>query len=432
MGSQLSGRNLWLGVTSAFAITAVALAHSWQFEKALPAPYATPSATKFSKVVGWPSAKTPIAPNGFSVDVLAAELESPRWVYVLPNNDVLVSQAMTEQTPKADPTIEQGLRQSGSLGRSPNQITLLRDADGDGRFEFRSVLLSNLKQPFGMALVGDRLYIANTDSVVRYPFNVGDTKIASAGDRLFELPAGGYNNHWTRNIVASPTGDALYVTVGSQTNVDEEGLDAQQPHRAAILRANLDGSGLRVFASGLRNPNGMDWLPGTNTLWAVVNERDMLGDDLVPDFLTSVREGAFYGWPYSYFGQHEDPRQKGKRPDLVAKAVVPDLAVGAHTATLGLMFYRGSAFPQRFRGGAFIAQRGSWNRSTFSGYRVAFIPFANGRPSGPPEDFLTGFVASEGRGEVYGRPVGVGMLRDGSIVVADDAGGRLWRVRRSG
>jgi glucose/arabinose dehydrogenase len=280
-----------------------------------------------------------------------------------------------------------------------------------------------------MALVGDSLYVANTDSVVSYPFKPGDTKIAASGSRLIQLPAGGYNNHWTRNIVVSPRGDALYITVGSQTNVDEEGLDAKQPHRAAILRANLDGSGLKVFASGLRNPNGMDWMPGTDRLWAVVNERDMLGDDLVPDFLTSVREGAFYGWPYSYFGQHEDPRQKGKRPDLVAKAVVPDVAVGAHTATLGLMFYRGSAFPERFRGGAFIGQRGSWNRSTFSGYRVAFIPFTNGRPSGPPEDFLSGFIASESRGEVYGRPVGVAMLRDGSIVVADDAGGRLWRVR---
>jgi glucose/arabinose dehydrogenase len=431
MCPQLRSLRAGLVVASVCVTSAVGLAEPGRPGKTLPPRYATPSAMKFPKVIGWPAGKTPVAPNGFSVDVLVAELESPRWIYVLPNNDVLVAQARTEQTPKADPAIEQGLRESGSLGRSPNQITLLRDADADGRFEFRSVLLSNLKQPFGMVFVGDHLYVANTDSVVRYPFKIGETRITARGDQIIQLPAGGYNNHWTRNIIASPTGDAIYVTVGSQTNVDEEGLDAKQPHRAAILRANIDGSDLRVFASGLRNPNGMDWAPGTNTLWAVVNERDMLGDNLVPDFLTSVREGAFYGWPYSYFGQHEDPRQKGKRPDLVAKAIVPDVAVGAHTASLGLMFYRGNAFPERFRGGAFIGQRGSWNRSMFSGYRVAFVPFSNGRPSGPPEDFLTGFIASESRKDVYGRPVGVAMLRDGSLVVADDAGSRIWRVRRS-
>lgn len=431
MGPRLRGRRAGLVAVSMCLIAAAALAQSGRHAQTLPPPYATSSAMKFPKVIGWPEGKKPVAPTGFAVDVLASDLESPRWIYVLPNNDVLVSQAMTEQTPKADAAVEQGLRESGSLGRSPNQITLLRDADGDGSFEFRSVLLSNLKQPFGMTFIGDRLYVANTDSVVRYPFKPGDTKITARGEPIVQLPAGGYNNHWTRNVIASPKGDALYITVGSQTNVDEEGLDAKQPHRAAILRANVDGSGLRVFASGLRNPNGMD-VAEDGTLWTVVNERDMLGDDLVPDFLTSVRDGAFYGWPYSYFGQHEDPRQKGKRPDLVAKAVVPDLAVGAHTASLGLTFYRGSAFPDRYRGGAFIGQRGSWNRSMFSGYRVAFVPFANGRPSGPPEDFLTGFVASEDRREVYGRPVGVATLRDGSLIVADDAGGRVWRVRRAG
>jgi glucose/arabinose dehydrogenase len=431
MGQQLRDVRSWLIVASLCVIASAALAQSGRHSRTLPPPYATPSATKFPKVIGWPAGKTPVAPKGFAVDLMAGDLDGPRWIYVLPNNDVLVSQAKTEQTPKADPAIEQGLREGGSLGKSPNQITLLRDADKDGRFEFRSVLLSNLRQPFGIVFLNDRLYVANTDSVTRYAFKPGDTKISAPGDRIIELPAGGYNNHWTRNIVVSPKGDALYVTVGSQTNVDEEGLDAKQPHRAAILRANIDGSNLKVFASGLRNPNGMDWAVGTETLWAVVNERDMLGDDLVPDFLTSVRDGAFYGWPYSYFGQHEDPRQKGKRPDLVAKAVVPDLAVGAHTASLGLMFYRGEAFPERFRGGAFIGQRGSWNRSMFSGYRVAFVPFAKGRPSGPPEDFLTGFIASESNREVYGRPVGVAMLGDGSLLVADDAGGRIWRVRRA-
>jgi glucose/arabinose dehydrogenase len=419
-------------VVAGLLVSVGVLAQSDQHHAAkLPPPFATPSAMKFPKVIGWPAGKTPIAPKGFVVDALASDLESPRWLYVLPNNDILVSQARTEKSPKADPALEQGLREGGSLGRSPNQITLLRDADGDGRFELRTVLLSGLAQPFGMLFLNGRLYVANTDSVVQYPFKAGETKIVQGGQKIFDLPGGGYNNHWTRNIVASPNGDAIYVSVGSQTNVDEEGLDAKEPRRAAILRANPDGSDVRVFASGLRNPNGMDWAPGTNALWTAVNERDMLGDDLVPDFITSVRDGAFYGWPYAYFGRHEDPRQKGQRPDLVAKARVPDLAVGAHTASLGLVFYRGDMFPERFRGGAFIGQRGSWNRSTFNGYRVAFVPFEKGRPSGPVEDFLTGFIASESSREVYGRPVGVAMLRDGSLIVADDAGGRIWRVRRA-
>jgi glucose/arabinose dehydrogenase len=282
-----------------------------------------------------------------------------------------------------------------------------------------------------MALVDGDFYVANTDAVVRFPYQPGVTRIDTPPVKLVDLPAGPINHHWTKSLIASVDGAKLYATVGSNSNVGERGIEVEGM-RAAIWEIDRKTGAHRVFASGLRNPNGMDWLPGTNTLWTVVNERDMLGDDLVPDFLTSVREGAFYGWPYAYFGQHEDPRQKGKRPELVAKAVVPDLAVGAHTATLGLAFYRGSAFPARFRGGAFIGQHGSWNRSAFSGYRVAFIPFANGRPAGPPEDFLTGFVASEIRGEVYGRPVGVAALRDGSIVVADDAGGRVWRVRHGG
>jgi glucose/arabinose dehydrogenase len=350
-------------------------------------------------------------------------------LYVLPNGDVLVAQANTEKVAGVDPAVAAALKKAGNIRPSPNQITLLRDRDGDGRFETRELFLSDLKQPFGMLLLNDYFYVANTDSVVRYRYAKDAIRITDKGEKIVDLPAGGYNNHWTRNIVASPNGDRLYITVGSQTNAGEEGLDAKQPHRAAILESNPDGSGLRVFASGLRNPNGMDWAPGTTTLWTAVNERDGLGDDLVPDFITSVRDGGFYGWPYSYFGSHEDPRQKGKRPDLVAKALVPDVAVGAHTSSMGLMFYRGQSFPARFRGGAFIGQRGSWNRSTFSGYRVAFVPFVNGRPSGPVEDFLTGFVASPERSEVYGRPVGLAMLPDGSLLVADDAGGRVWRVR---
>jgi glucose/arabinose dehydrogenase len=395
----------------------------------LPPPYATPSVMKFPKVVGWPNGTMPRVPSGFTVDVFAADLESPRWIYVLPNDDVLVAQSRTERLAKADPKITEALRQARGLGPSPNQLTLFRDSDRDGRFETKQVFLSGLNQPFGMVLLKDRFYVANTDAVMQYPYETGATRITAAGEKIVDLPAGGYNNHWTRNVVSGPKGDKLYISVGSQTNVDEEGLDAKQPHRAAILECNPDGSGLRVFASGLRNPNGMDWAPGTTTLWTVVNERDLLGDDLVPDFLTSVRDGGFYGWPYTYFGQHEDPRQKGKRPDLVKKALVPDMPLGAHTASLGLVFYRGQSFPKRFQGGAFIGQHGSWNRSTFSGYRVAFVPFANGKPSGPIEDFVTGFVAAEERKEVHGRPVGVAVLRDGALLIADDAAGRIWRVR---
>jgi glucose/arabinose dehydrogenase len=416
----------------AVSISAVAVVAQRHDDRAtmLPRPFATPSAMKFPTVVGWSGALKPAAPDGFAVDAVA-ELESPRWLYVLPNNDVLVAQARTERVAGVTPAQEEALRRAGSLGPSPNQITLLRDADGDGRFELQAVLLNGLNQPFGMVMLNGYLYVANTDRVVRYAYALGDTAILGSPTKVADLPAGGYNNHWTRNIVASPPGDAIYVSVGSQTNHDEEGLDAKQPHRAAILRMKPDGSGLRVFASGLRNPNGMDWAPGTQTLWTVVNERDLLGDDLVPDFLTSVSDGAFYGWPYSYFGRHEDPRQKGKRPDLVAKAVVPDMAIGAHTASLGLLFYRGTSFPARFRGGAFIGQHGSWNRSKFSGYAVTFVPFANGRPSGAMQPFLTGFIASEERSEVHGRPVGIAMLADGSLLVADDAGNRVWRVRHA-
>jgi glucose/arabinose dehydrogenase len=424
-------RKLFLAASLISAVTAVvvSVAFGQEPDVKLPPPFATPSAVNFPTVVGWPQGTTPRAPSGFTVDLFAGGLQSARWVYVLPNNDVLVAQANTEKIAGVEPAALEALKKAGSMGPSPNQITLLRDSDGDGRFETRDVFLSGLKQPFGMLLLNDYFYVANTDAVMRYRYAKDVRRITDAGEKIVDLPAGGYNNHWTRNIVASPKGDKLYITVGSQTNVDEEGLDAKQPHRAAILESNPDGSGLRVFASGLRNPNGMDWAPGTTTLWTAVNERDGLGDDLVPDFITSVRDGGFYGWPYSYFGKHEDPRQKGKRPDLVAKALVPDLPVGAHTASLGLVFYRHESFPARFRGGAFVGQHGSWNRSTFSGYRVAFIPFAKGRPSGPIEDFLTGFIASAERKHVFGRPVGLAVLRDGALLVADDAGGRIWRVR---
>jgi glucose/arabinose dehydrogenase len=400
---------------------------------ALPPPFHTESVARFPKIIGWPEGKTPAAPTGFQVSVYADGLVHPRWLYVLPNGDVLVAESNTEKLGGEMPEpVRKAMEGAGLMGPSANRITLVRDANGDGKPEVRETFLAGLNQPFGMQLLGDWLYVANTDALVRFSYREGQTKITVKGEKVLDLPAGGYNNHWTRNVVASPDGSKLYVSVGSQTNVDEEGLDAKEPRRAAILEVDPDGSGMRIFASGLRNPNGMDWAPGTRMLWTVVNERDALGDDLVPDYLTSVREGAFYGWPYSYFGQNEDPRKKGERPDRVAKAVVPDLAIGAHTASMGLMFYDASAFPQHYRGGAFIGQHGSWNRSRFAGYKVIFVPFQAGRPSGPPEDFLTGFIADEAKSEVYGRPVGLAVLPDGSLLVADDGGNVVWRVTYAG
>jgi glucose/arabinose dehydrogenase len=395
----------------------------------LPPPLATPPALRFSTVIGWPAGRMPIAPAGFQVSLFADALANPRWLHVLPNGDVLVAESMAVAAPPGlPPDIIDGLRRSRIVGDSANRITLLRDANGDAVPEVRTVFLSGLQQPFGMLHMDGSLLVANTDGLVRYPYRGNETRIDAAGQKLLDLPAGGYNNHWTRNVVARPDGSKLYVSVGSATNVDEESIDVKDPRRAAILEVNPDGTGMRVYASGLRNPNGMDWEPTTTRLWTTVNERDMLGDDLVPDYLTGVRDGGFYGWPYSYFGANEDPRQKGKRPDLVATAIVPDYSLGAHTASLGLLFSRGTLMPESYRGGAFIAQRGSWNRSALAGYRVIFVPFSGGRPSGSIQDFLTGFIANEQTAEVYGRPVGLAMLRDGSLLVADDGGGKIWRV----
>jgi glucose/arabinose dehydrogenase len=393
----------------------------------LPKPDLSASAERFSRVVGWPEARAPTAPNGFSVRAYARGLDSPRWLYVLPNGDVLVAEARTLPKSERPAAVRRNMVLSGSVGISPNRITLLRDADRDGVAETRSVLLENLNQPFGMALVGDNLFVANTDGVLRFPYKGGETRIEAPGEFVLPLPAGGYNNHWTRNIIAKPDGRKLYISVGSASNVGEFGMH-EETRRANILEINPDGSGEKIFASGLRNPNGMAWAPVTGDLWTAVNERDGLGDDLVPDYITSVRENGFYGWPYSYFGPNEDPRLKGKRPELVARAIVPDYAVGSHTASLGLAFYNGQAFPERYRGGAFVGQRGSWNRSSFAGYKVLFVPFRDGKPAGPPEDFLTGFLANAQSGEVYGRPVAVAVLPDGSLLVSDDAGNTVWRV----
>jgi glucose/arabinose dehydrogenase len=394
----------------------------------LAAPAPEDSAVNFSDVVGWPEGETPTAPEGFVVTRYATGLASPRWAYVLPNGDVLIAESSTAPDRDMSKAVLQGLKQAGNVGKNPNRITLLRDVDGDGAPDLRRVFLDGLNQPFGMLLLGDDLYVANTDALLRFPYKPEQTSMEAAGEKIIDLPAGGYNNHWTRNVIASRDGQKLYVSVGSATNVDEEDIDVKDVRRAAILEINPDGSGLRVFADGLRNPNGMDWAPGTDTLWTVVNERDELGDKLVPDYMTSVQQGAFYGWPYSYFGQHVDPRHKGERPDLVARARVPDYALGAHTASLGLQFYTGKTFPKEYWGDAFVAQHGSWNRSRFVGYKVLAVPFADGKPAGPPQDFLTGFLPDPQNKEVYGRPVGLAVMNDGSLLVTDDASGIVWRV----
>jgi glucose/arabinose dehydrogenase len=377
----------------------------------LPVPFTTPSVRNTSKVVGWPKGKMPIAAPGFDVTLFAENLNNPRQAYVLPNKDVLVVEAIREFPDRP--------------AKSSNRITLFRDSDSDGKPDLRETFLTGLTMPHGMLLVGNWFYVGNTNGVVRHPYRSGQTKIEGKAEKILDLPVGG---HYTRNLTADPSGKKIYVAIGSASNVDAENQWEKDLRRAGIVEINLDGSGARIFANGLRNPVGMDWEPLTKTLWTVVNERDLLGDDLVPDYLTSVRDGGFYGWPYSYFGQIEDPRKKGQRPDLVAKAIKPDYALGSHTAALGLAFYSGNAFPQRYHGGAFIGMHGSWNRSKMVGYKVAFVPFKNGKPAGPIEDILTGFIADESKFEAYGRPVGVTVMPDGSLLVADDSGGKVWRV----
>ncbi|ASZ11035.1 sorbosone dehydrogenase family protein [Chitinophaga pendula] len=397
----------------------------------LPAPYATKSVTNFSKVLGWSDGKTPKAPAGFTVTKYADGFQNPRWIYVLPNGDVLVAEANTKRNlPKKIKEVVTGKAQSGNMRESADRITLLRDANNDGQPEVRAVFLENLNQPLGMLLLKDQFYVANTDGILVFPYKVNATRIDGKGRQILTLPAGGYNNHWTRNIISNKDGSRIFVSVGSGSNVGEHGME-NELRRANILEISPDGSGERIYASGLRNPVGMDWAPGSHVLWTVVNERDELGDELVPDYLTGVKPNGFYGWPYAYFGQHEDPRLKGQRPDLVAKTLVPDVPLGSHTASLGLVFYNTTIFPSRYQNGAFIGQHGSWNRSALSGYKVVFVPFANGRPSGAPEDFLTGFMAEGSKSEVYGRPVGLAVARDGALLVADDAANTIWRVSAS-
>jgi glucose/arabinose dehydrogenase len=394
----------------------------------LPAPYATESVKKFSKALGWKDGQKPTAPEGFVVEKFADKLENPRWLYVLPNGDVLVAEAGTKGALKSAAAFVSGNSKSRLSSGSADRITLFRDTDKDGMPDVRDVFLEGLNQPLGMALVDNTFYVANTDGVVAYPYSKGQTSITAGGKKITDLPANGYNNHWTRNIIADHDGSHLYITVGSSTNIAEKGIE-EEVMRANILVMNIDGSDKKVFASGLRNPVGLAFNPYSKTLWTVVNERDELGDELVPDYLTSVQKDGFYGWPYSYWGQHLDPRMKGQGTDLVKKAIVPEVSLGSHTASLGLAFYNHTAFPTQYHNGAFVGQHGSWNRSTFSGYKVVFVPFEKGKPSGEPQDFLTGFIANAD--EVYGRPVGIVVLPDGSILVADDSANTIWRVSPS-
>jgi glucose/arabinose dehydrogenase len=387
-----------------------------------------------AKAVGWESHEVPLAAAGFEVDAFARNLKHPRWLYVLPNGDVLVAETNAPDRPDDAKGIKgwiagKVMARAGATVPSANRITLLRDANGDGRAELQVTLIDRLSSPFGMALVGDRLYVANSDAIVAFPYRDGDLRIDAPGVTLAALPAGTINHHWTKSLVASADGRTLFVGVGSNSNIAENGMD-KETDRAAILAVDVATGRTRVFASGLRNPVGMAWQPQTGALWTVVNERDELGNDLVPDYLTSVADGDFFGWPYSYFGANLDPRITAQRPDLVAQARAPDYALGSHTASLGLAFYDADQFPARYRGGAFIGQHGSWNREPRSGYQVVFVPFAVGKPSGVMEPVLTGFL--DDQGQARGRPVGVVVDNTGALLVADDVGNIIWRLKATG
>ena len=379
---------------------------------------------------GWPEGSKPVPAAGLQVSAFAAGLEHPRWLHVLPNGDVLVAETNAPERPEEGKGIKawvmkKVMGKAGAGVPSANRITLLRDADGDGVAETKSIFLEKLNSPFGMALVGSDLYVANTDAVLRFPYSAGETKISAPGVKVADLPAGPRNHHWTKNVIASPDGARLYVTVGSNSNVAENGMAAEEG-RAAIWEVDAKTGAKRIFATGLRNPNGLAWEPATGALWTVANERDELGSDLVPDYLTSVKDGAFYGWPYSYYGQHVDHRVKPMREDLVVKAIAPDYALGPHVAALGLAQSAGNTLPALYANGMFVGEHGSWNRKPRSGYSVVFVPFESGKPAGAPLDVLTGFISPEG--EAFGRPVGVAIDKRGALLVADDVGNFIWRV----
>ena len=384
-----------------------------------------------AKALGWPAGATPMSAPGTSVARFAEGLDHPRWIQVLPNGDVLVAETNAPAKPDDGKGIKgwvmkKLMTRAGAAAPTANRITLLRDTNGDGIADSRSVFLAGLNSPFGMALVGNDFYVANTDAIVRYTYAPGATRIDAPGVKVMDLPAGPLNHHWTKSLIASKDGMRLYVTVGSNSNAAENGIE-QEEGRAAIWEYDIKSGTSRLFATGLRNPNGMAWEPESGALWTAVNERDELGSDLVPDYMTSVRDGAFYGWPYSYYGQHVDTRVNPPRPELVAKAISPDYALGPHTASLGLAFSQGTSLPAAFRNGMFVGQHGSWNRKPHSGYKVIFVPFAAGKPSGVPVDVLTGFLVDDR--DALGRPVGVALDKTGALLVADDVGNIIWRVR---
>ncbi|GER19010.1 PQQ-dependent sugar dehydrogenase [Variovorax boronicumulans] len=388
--------------------------------------------------VGWTDTAAPTPAEGLRVTALARGLDHPRWVYTLPNGDVLVAESNKPPKPEGSGAggpvakvrnwvMGKVMGRAGAGVPSANRITLLRDADGDGLAEVKQVFLANLSSPYGMALVGNELFIANADALVKVPYTEGQTSVSATPTVVTALPAG-LNHHWTKNVIASADGSKLYVTVGSNSNIGENGMAAEEG-RAAIWEVDAKSGEKRLFASGLRNPNGLGWEPETNVLWTVVNERDEIGSDLVPDYLTSVKEGAFYGWPWSYWGGVVDARVTPQQPERVAKALAPDYALGAHVAPLGLVFSHARGMPPEFANGAFIGEHGSWNRKPKSGYKVVFVPFIGGKPSGPPVDVLTGFLSADEK--AHGRPVGVALDKGGALLVADDVGNAVWRVSRS-
>jgi glucose/arabinose dehydrogenase len=412
----------------------VPLARGYGPDPVLPAPRETLIPTvRIAEAESWPAGTAPSPAPGLDVAAFAAGLDHPRWLHVLPNGDVLVAEtnapaAHDEVFSLKKLAMKLVMGAAGAGVPSANRITLLRDADGDGVAETRSTFLTGLNSPFGMTLSGGKLYVADTDAILAFPYRDGQTTITAPGERIVDLPAGKINHHWTKDVIASRDGKRLYVTVGSNSNVGENGMEAERM-RAAVLEVDLATRSVREFATGLRNPNGLAWEPASGALWVAVNERDEIGSDLVPDYMTSLRDGGFYGWPYSYYGQNVDTRVEPPRPDLVARAIVPDYALGPHTASLGLAFATGAKLGAGYRNGAFVGQHGSWNRNPRSGYKVIFVPFSGGKPSGPPRDVLTGFLGPDETAR--GRPVGVAIARDGGLLVADDVGNRVWRVTKA-
>ncbi len=438
--AALSGTALIVvGVGLVFLISresaSVSVEHGYGPNPALPEPNATFIPTvNIAPASPWPAGAMPVATTGLAVNEFAGGLDHPRWIHVLPNGDVLVAESNKPPGPKDNPGIKawvmgKVMAKAGAGVPSANRITLLRDVDGDGIAELKTPFLTGLNSPFGMTLVADRLYVANTDAIVAFPYVTGATSITAPGEKLVDLPAGAINHHWTKDVIASPDGKKLYATAGSNSNVAENGMEAEV-NRAAVLEIDIEAKTTRLFASGLRNPNGLSWNPESKELWVAVNERDEIGSDLVPDYMTSVKDGGFYGWPYSYYGQVVDVRMTPQRPDLVEKALMPDYALGAHTGSLGLTFNAGEALGPELSNGAFVGQHGSWNRKPHSGYKVVFVPFTNGKPSGVPKDILTGFLSTDLK--ALGRPVGVAINKTGALLVADDVGNKIWRVSKSG